>query len=138
MRRALALLLVSTLGGCESVRAQVGLGFGLGAHVEVPYTAHVGLCVGSYEYRGRDYGAGAHAPYEEEHFALLVLHAEREVFALEEGGAASRERHSCLGVVPFAADLLMGRDPGRSAALELCLSLLVVSFRVGWNPGFLE
>ncbi|MCO5171963.1 MAG: hypothetical protein M9894_37165 [Planctomycetes bacterium] len=118
----LLLLLALLLSGCSMFRAQVGLGFGLGADVQVFGLAHAGLLLGRYDEFGPNYGRG---PSEGDYTVLGPFHACTTRYPDGE------DEHDCFGLLPA---LFGDGPPPGPIALELGLALAPVSFRVGFNP----
>ncbi|MBX3470341.1 MAG: hypothetical protein KF878_26025 [Planctomycetes bacterium] len=122
MMTRLLLPLALLLSGCSMFRAQVGLGFGLGADVQVFGLAHAGLLLGRYDEFGPNYGRG---PSEGDYTVLGPFHA------CTTRWSDGEDEHDCFGLLPA---LLGGAPAPGPIALELGLALAPVSFRVGFNP----
>jgi len=146
-------LLASGSSGCLMVRAEVGVGLGLGADVRIPGLAHVGAGAGEFKTAGWRYDLG-YGTRREVHGAAVLWHFEGrrgvltsdEDRALREGRldadaeAALRRRlrpsHACFGLLPPLTS--HGRDrTGRLVdpwSLEVGLMLVFFDVRLGFNP----
>jgi hypothetical protein len=140
------LLLCSALSisGCQSFRAQVGVGAGLGVEVAVPFLLHAGAGMGGFNYTGLDYDNGVVKGRKDgdwSHSASLVLvHSLSHNDDLIPGTATWKagEEHFCGGLAPIAWDLAQERpDTRHSWGFELAVHLIGVGFRIGWNPWYL-
>ncbi|MHC4861101.1 MAG: hypothetical protein ACYTDY_13530, partial [Planctomycetota bacterium] len=57
-RVAALVLLVTVCNACSTIRAEVGLGLGIGAMVKVPGIAHTGIAGGAFHHYGHNYSDG--------------------------------------------------------------------------------
>lgn len=127
-----ALLLVAP--GCSAFRAQVGLGIGLGADVQVLGMQHVGFLVGRYHEYGLNYGRGS---YSKTGYTVLgPLHSTRMEFEPRADGTLRPAiEHSCLGIMPGPTGLLFSSEPPAERwALEFGVAMTFFELRLGFNP----
>lgn len=132
--------------GCSAIRADVGLGFGLGAEMKLPYIAHPGFAFGKYKYFGSDYGTNVRDGYWDLSMNFISAHLEEEqdrFVTLKEviPGAgyethvvqyAGKNEHYCPGILPFLFD--GKKRMHHSRPLEIRVYLLFVGFRLGVDP----
>lgn len=126
------LLLVAP--GCSAFRAQVGLGIGLGADVQVLGMQHVGFMVGRYHEYGLNYGRGS---YSKTGYTVLgPLHSTRMEFEPRADGTLRPAiEHSCLGIMPGPTGLLFSDEPPAERwALEFGVAMTFFELRLGFNP----
>lgn len=151
---ALALVLAPT--GCALIRAEVGVGLGLGADVRVPGLAHLGLGAGDFRNVGSHYywGTSGGRVRREVTASFLVWHFEgyRGVLTAREDQAIREKQleeweverlrdrisphHACAGLLPPLTSYGLDGD-GREKdpwSLEIGLMVLFVDFRLGFNP----
>lgn len=114
--------------GCSAFRADVGLGVGFGAEIELPVVLHTGLAGSGFYYVGHDYHRGWRAGNTTTHLdesgALLFVH-----YADEYG---SGNHHECMGFFPIWTS--REKDPTEWQPLEVRVYALFVALRLGWNP----
>lgn len=136
----LAVLLVP-LSSCSAFRAQLGVGIGLGAMVNVPLLVHAGVGGGTYYRVGRYYdhtGVGQYDATQIDWFAFGISHYEGR-FTHAPGFVRSYDteiRHACFGIYPILAKS-MGWEHDRSYyALEVGVAALFFEVWVGINPWY--
>jgi hypothetical protein len=134
--RGLALLFLATLAlapGCSIFRAQIGLGFGLGADVQVLGFQHSGLSLSSYHQWGPNYGRDTYC--QSSSYCLVLLHGTDMKFDPPETGGPARKtiEHDCIGLFPGPLGLL-GDAPMEGWAFEVGLALTFFELRFGVNP----
>lgn len=140
-------LLVGGCSGCSAFRAQLGLGFGIGAVAHVPAIGKFSPFFGggSFYHLGHEYGregwttgneGGADFDAMVNAFCGLV-HAEYKSSAALPDRRYGRPSDS---YVCFIAPPLTGspKDTYHPWSLEVDIYLLFLSVRVGFNPWFLD
>ncbi|MCO5166353.1 MAG: hypothetical protein M9894_08315 [Planctomycetes bacterium] len=120
--------------GCSAFRAQVGLGIGVGADVQVLGMQHMGFLIGRYHEYGPNYGRGS---YSKTGYTVLgPLHSTRMEFEPRADGTLRPAiEHSCLGIMPGPTGLVFSDDPPAERwALEFGVALTFLELRMGVNP----
>jgi hypothetical protein len=141
----IAMLLLAS--GCSAFRADAGLGFGIGAEVKLPYVLHAGFNGGKYKYAGHDYEYGWHAGREDGYWETCVLlfifhleeYQDRFMTTYNDGlyqytNYQYKGHHMCGVLLPYAFDVMRKRDTSRSTELAVRVSLLPLSFVLGFDP----
>lgn len=148
---ALLVLLLGPLGGCRSVRAEVGYGVGIGVDVKLPLLVHTGLAFGIWKHWGSDYGFVGQRPRtkmeeDEDLWDVTVTHImkfqhhesrrrQRNQGFEEEPEEDDIHAHDCSMLLPLSL-----AEQGYSYhdyALEVGIMLGFVDLRLGLNPWFL-
>ena len=136
-------LLLPFLAGCNAVRAQIGVGMGIGAQVKIPATLHTGICFGSYRHMGFDYGRGLCMG---ERFAkywkvgcFIVCHNEFYADDFMVGTYYTAwAKHSCAALLPFLYDKdYPEEDVFGAYSLEVDVAALLLDIRLGINFKYL-
>ena len=149
-RCSLLLLLVVPVSGCAAFRAEVGLGFGIGALVKLPYIAHVPsfVSVGKYKYAGHDYDQGWHQGRKDKYWefdaGLLFIHTEAahdRFMTLEYSDGLynyhrwrQKQEHFCPILLPYVFDKLREKDTVHSTQFEIRIYALFMAIRLGFDP----
>lgn len=133
---ACTLTLVCLGSGCGMFRAQFGLGYGLGADVEIPGIVHTGLGVGSFYTVGTVYNLG-YVEREETLISVLAWHH----CGIDDGrGFPGLVDHACwCWLPPLTQYRHRGGELSRHArgwSFEFGAMCLFFNFRLGINPFF--
>ncbi len=120
--------------GCAALRAQVGLGFGVGADVQVLGFQHVGVLLGKFHEWGPNYGRGTYC--KTGYTVLGPYHATSMTFDEDEATGETRApiEHGCYGFFPGPTGLLSDEPAAERWALEVGIAMTFVELRFGFNP----
>jgi hypothetical protein len=119
--------MVDTEGGYSAFRAQVGIGLGIGAHVQASGLVHGGAMLGAFGGPGVCYHR-AEANALRWYAVLGPAHAEVYGFKHAHGG------HACVGVLPglLNDDSKVGHP--HAWAFEVGVALLFFDLQLGFDP----
>ncbi len=144
MRRSVAILALrivflgalASTSGCAGFRAQFGGGIGIGADIKLPGLCHTGLSAGQYMNVGLRYDTPELSHDAE--VTALAWHWEgrqsrRRGPKSDGGGRHFLGEHACFGWIPPATTYL-DKDDLAIWDFEIGLNLLVIDFRLGFNP----
>ena len=128
LRAACVVVGLLQLQGCSACRAQIGLGMGLGADVQVSGLAHGGLNIGRFEEYGPNYGRGAAT--DAVYGVVGIYHDYATNKDCPEG------MHCCYGILPCVTALHAESNASAANpwAFEVGVSLLLWEIRLGFNP----
>jgi hypothetical protein len=124
-----AIVALLFLSGCSAnaLRCNVGVGIGLGADVQVSGLLHGGLLAGAFAEGGPYYGEDAGRL--DGSVTLGLFHF------MDRGFKHSKNHHMCFGLLPGISGPLWDLDrDAHPWAFELGVALLLVEFRIGYDP----
>lgn len=119
------------LSGCSAFRAEIGLGVGIGAEIELPAVLHTGFSAAGFYYVGHNYKTGWRAGTPSGHFdeskSFIIGHDTDDY----ESWPGAIRQHYCDAIVPIWTS--GEHDPTEWQALEIRAHALFIGFRIGFN-----